>query len=267
MFQRFIVVFLLVIGSCGSATWAQAPNFQQITDIDGLPSMTVYDVLQDQQGFLWFGTEVGICKYDGYTFKTYDIPSSFGKACSGLKLDQQGRIFFRNFTGQLFYIAQDKVFEVALPKTLKKGASFDYLIDDQNKLWLAFDKLYCYQTTQKKWVSYPIVPNQSIDVHTFVKAFDGRFYLATNLGTYRQKSANNITFELIYAEHQQRLCATHQGVYVFHTAPPVILLFDHLSNTPKRIPINTIEPLSKSIVNIREDIENLVKVSLLYFSF
>lgn len=30
------------------------------TDRDGLPSMEIYDLLQDQKGYLWLGTEAGL---------------------------------------------------------------------------------------------------------------------------------------------------------------------------------------------------------------
>ena len=38
---------------------------------DGLPSNEVYTALQDHDGFLWFGTDHGVVKYNGYNFKTY----------------------------------------------------------------------------------------------------------------------------------------------------------------------------------------------------
>lgn len=38
---------------------------------DGLSSNTVRSILQDSHGFMWFGTENGLNRFDGYTFKTY----------------------------------------------------------------------------------------------------------------------------------------------------------------------------------------------------
>lgn len=39
--------------------------FQQFTIKDGLSSNTVWSVLEDQSGNIWFGTADGICRYDG----------------------------------------------------------------------------------------------------------------------------------------------------------------------------------------------------------
>ena len=38
---------------------------------DGLVSNEVNCILQDSKGFLWFGTNNGLSRYDGYTFKQY----------------------------------------------------------------------------------------------------------------------------------------------------------------------------------------------------
>ena len=50
-------------------------NFKYFKVEDGLSSNTVYTVLQDSKGFMWFGTENGLNRFDGYTFVSYrNIP-------------------------------------------------------------------------------------------------------------------------------------------------------------------------------------------------
>jgi len=53
--------------------FAQDPviNFEHITLDDGLSDNTVYSIAQDTTGFLWFGTQNGLNKFDGYTFTVY----------------------------------------------------------------------------------------------------------------------------------------------------------------------------------------------------
>jgi ligand-binding sensor domain-containing protein len=38
---------------------------------DGLSQNTVHSILQDSKGFMWFATEDGLNKYDGYNFTVY----------------------------------------------------------------------------------------------------------------------------------------------------------------------------------------------------
>ncbi|MFD2034637.1 two-component regulator propeller domain-containing protein [Belliella marina] len=46
-------------------------NFRRIQNENGLSKNTVYSVLEDQKGFMWFGSSDGIDRFDGYKFKDY----------------------------------------------------------------------------------------------------------------------------------------------------------------------------------------------------
>ncbi|MBO1321581.1 ATP-binding protein [Acanthopleuribacter pedis] len=52
---------------------AQEPHlaFQRLTMADGLAQFTVNAVAQDQTGFMWFGTQDGLSRFDGYQMRTY----------------------------------------------------------------------------------------------------------------------------------------------------------------------------------------------------
>ena len=45
--------------------------FEHVTTRDGLSQSTVMSILQDTQGYLWFGTEGGLDRYDGYSIREY----------------------------------------------------------------------------------------------------------------------------------------------------------------------------------------------------
>jgi ligand-binding sensor domain-containing protein len=67
--KKFFVILLgvhLIINS-----FAQQFNFKNFTLAEGLPQSTVYDVFQDSKGFIWFGTQGGISKFNGIEFKTF----------------------------------------------------------------------------------------------------------------------------------------------------------------------------------------------------
>lgn len=46
-------------------------NFKNITSEDGLSQGTVETIIQDDQGYIWLGTNDGLCRYNGYEFKIY----------------------------------------------------------------------------------------------------------------------------------------------------------------------------------------------------
>jgi ligand-binding sensor domain-containing protein len=77
---RLIVFFLLCALSSGVFAQAQLSNrlqqlsnitFDHITTEQGLPSDAAEAVIEDSRGFMWFGTQSGLCRYDGYSMLVY----------------------------------------------------------------------------------------------------------------------------------------------------------------------------------------------------
>ena len=46
-------------------------RFARISSSQGLSQVRVSDIVQDDQGFIWFGTWNGLNRYDGYNFKVF----------------------------------------------------------------------------------------------------------------------------------------------------------------------------------------------------
>lgn len=46
-------------------------KFKHISTSNGLPSNEVQKIFQDKEGFMWFATRYGFCKYDGYKITTF----------------------------------------------------------------------------------------------------------------------------------------------------------------------------------------------------
>ena len=65
-----IIISILIIFS-GFSDSIQTFRLDHLTLSDGLPNSSVSRITQDDNGFMWFGTQSGLTKYDGYSFKTY----------------------------------------------------------------------------------------------------------------------------------------------------------------------------------------------------
>src|SRR5437773_2529547 len=46
-------------------------RFTRLSTEDGLSQTRVPQIVQDDQGFMWFGSEYGLNRYDGYKFKLF----------------------------------------------------------------------------------------------------------------------------------------------------------------------------------------------------
>ncbi|MBI4810168.1 MAG: hypothetical protein HY800_01735 [Ignavibacteriales bacterium] len=81
-------------------------RFDRISINEGLSQSTVNAILQDREGFLWFGTQDGLNKYDGYNFKIFrnnpsDSNSISDNWISCLYLDKNGDIWIGTYHGGL----------------------------------------------------------------------------------------------------------------------------------------------------------------------
>jgi ligand-binding sensor domain-containing protein/signal transduction histidine kinase len=66
------VCFLLVAAPCTAvAAQKETIRFQHFGVEQGLPGSSVSVILLDSHGYLWIGTENGLCRYDGYDFQVY----------------------------------------------------------------------------------------------------------------------------------------------------------------------------------------------------
>ena len=53
-------------------------DVQQLTDKQGLGNNTINGIHQDRTGFLWIGTDIGITRYDGNFFHTFNLSHADG---------------------------------------------------------------------------------------------------------------------------------------------------------------------------------------------
>ena len=73
-------------------------RFVRLSRSQGLSQQRVTDIVQDQRGFLWFATQYGLNRYDGYRFRVFkNDPADVGSVCdvhiTALFSDREGRIW------------------------------------------------------------------------------------------------------------------------------------------------------------------------------
>src|SRR5947207_12282966 len=64
------LLFALVLAAALGARAERLP-IKTYSTADGLPHNVINKIVRDSRGFLWFCTEEGLSRFDGYTFTNY----------------------------------------------------------------------------------------------------------------------------------------------------------------------------------------------------
>ncbi len=104
---KLFITALLCLACCMAKAQDNA-RFTSYSVDDGLPQSSIYDVGQDSNGFIWIGTAGGLCRFDGYQFKTYLMAPQDPHAITGYKEfrfynDRSGRLWIVHFNGISIY--------------------------------------------------------------------------------------------------------------------------------------------------------------------
>ena len=106
---------------------------------EGLPSSEVYSVLRDSKNYLWFATDHGICRYDGYSFKKIPLPDN---TVFHIREDNKDRIWLGTYSGQLFYVQNDEVYAYKYNSLILQKFNnhliADFQVADDNSVYISF---------------------------------------------------------------------------------------------------------------------------------
>ncbi|PSL25965.1 sensor histidine kinase [Chitinophaga ginsengisoli] len=97
---RYIFLWwILMVLSTGN-TLAQGLMIRNYNVKDGLANATVYDAVQDKEGFIWFSTPTGVSKFDGKRFRNYSQKDGLtDNDVVKLAADSKGRVWFFTLNG------------------------------------------------------------------------------------------------------------------------------------------------------------------------
>ena len=162
----------------------------RLTIDDGLPNSNVTAIAQDAQGFLWFGTQDGLVRYDGARMTVYrpndkDPYSVSSGYITSLALDSGGKLWIGTSEhGVNFYDPETDHFERLDPSKLTSEGVTAIVRDAKNRIWFAMGDggLNRYDTATKAITAYLTKP---LDVPITAVAPDreGNLWLGTASGT------------------------------------------------------------------------------------
>lgn len=194
--MKHAVAIAFIWWALHSLVQAQSVKFNHLTTNEGLAQSHVSAILKDKKGFMWFGSEDGLNKYDGYVFThykhdAYDKSSISDSYIQDLLEDKQGDLwvatsngldrFDRNKNSFVHYITQD---------------ISDLFEDSKNRIWLATQEGLFLFNRQSKTFRLLLQAGQTQGsktknpIYRIEENTDGSLWLGTENGLY-QVTINN----------------------------------------------------------------------------
>ncbi|OON64729.1 histidine kinase [Massilia sp. KIM] len=197
--RRLLGVFLL-LWALGAGAAAPDPTlrFAHLSVQDGLVQESVLSVVQDRDGFMWFGTQSGLSRFDGYRFVTYRNELGNANSLSNnwvrvLHIDRHGQLWLGTDGGLNRFDPVTRSFTLYLPNEPSRRGSGNRHIkslisDGRDGLWLGTgDGLQHFDMVSKRFTTWHHAlgdANGPSDdgVNALALDRDGRLWLGTAAG-------------------------------------------------------------------------------------
>jgi ligand-binding sensor domain-containing protein/signal transduction histidine kinase len=286
MFKRFLLVIVLLQGS----VYAHRPEieFRHLKVRNGLSQSWVKSMCQDRYGFMWFGTNEGLNKYDGYTFTVYknnpeDEHSISNNAIESIYEDKSGNLWVGTENGLNLYDRENDRFiynntfykkRITGFLELTDGRMFMstrntglYLYDPKNDSAIAFNTGVNDLTTISDHELTGIVMDSSGNV--WIGSAEGLNLLdtATNKFTHfkhnenDKKSIADNNIETLCLDSENRLwIGTQSGLSLMNfnkDAPEKSTFINYANNTNDKTSIN-----AGFVLALKEDKENRLWIGI-----
>lgn len=121
-------------------------EFQNVRSTNGLSNSQINDIFRDSQGYLWFATQSGLNRFDGYRSKMFyfdnlnplSLPNNY---VDGIQEDRNGDLWIHTSGGYSIYHPETESFERDPQPYLQKFGVYGYpdrvLIDHNKNLWVS----------------------------------------------------------------------------------------------------------------------------------
>jgi len=195
---------------------------------DGLPTSNIYSVFEDDSGYIWFGTDVGVLKYDGYTFEHLSTDDGLGdNEVFKMYKDAENRIWFMTLNGQLSYYLNGTFTNIKNNELLKKASHAKIITDiyevDDDLFILYRDGLVSKlnlvaQTLEKHQSENAVFGHWKVGSKFYYLSLDSVFDIKSGERTYFHDLINSSKNYRLMNFNQQQYFSISNHMYEFKNA-------------------------------------------------
>jgi signal transduction histidine kinase/ligand-binding sensor domain-containing protein/DNA-binding response OmpR family regulator len=161
-FANLIIVILILGGSNKNYAQNSYLKFEHFSIEQGLPSANVTCLFQDRKGYIWFGTDHGLARYDGYFFEKFthsekNTTSISNATITAICEDKEGNIWVGHAHGlDKFNLATEKfthyILNPKMPVVNWCQHVLSLLVSKDGTLWVGTgDGLYILNKSTKSF--------------------------------------------------------------------------------------------------------------------
>lgn len=168
---------------CAASAHTQELLSHRYSTKDGLASNTVYNVLSDKRGFLWFATDAGVSQFDGTTFRNFTVKDGLeDNEVLALFEDSDGRIWFYCYNKLPCFYYKGRIYNSRNFAELTKLYNYNWLLlcRRSNETWFAGPK-NIYRFRNNKIDLFPLPDSKGLLLLTEV---DSVLYALTTTAFY-----------------------------------------------------------------------------------
>lgn len=114
-------IYLAIVLLFSIPLYGQSPAVVSFDMHDGLPSNKVYRAVQDSTGHIWFCTDKGLVKFDGYNFASFEPKKGLPhQDIFNIQLDKNSKLWLSTYD-TICYIKNDSLIGLKKPNSKVKN--------------------------------------------------------------------------------------------------------------------------------------------------
>ncbi|MDB5240527.1 MAG: transcriptional regulator [Spirosoma sp.] len=247
-----------------------ANQFEHLSVKDGLSNNSVTDILQDSEGFLWFGTPDGLNKYDGYTFTV--LQQDPNKPDSSLRSNSITAIY-EDHSGKLWVTTErgiiagggglhqvDKKTGTATPVPMKvpseEWKQTRGICEDHERIfWIgSWAGLIRYNPQTGEYKGYPS-PKKKLSILCVIEDTQNQIWVGTPNGLYQFNRRSGqfalVPLQSVPADQQPRVITLHEdkmGNLWVGTGHDGLLRINTKDRTARLVPYVARQPVNQHLL-------------------
>lgn len=196
LMNKIILISLLWLGIVQCALAQEFP-FKTFSIEQGLSESVVYDLEQDDEGYIWLGTGYGLNRFDGVRFQKYFEEHGLNSSrIRSLHKDHEGNIWIGSEAG-VNYWAADSIYSVPALASLQNYTVVSIFEDRLGNLWFGTDGNGVWQYTPDELVTQYSTSSGLVDnrVHAITESKSGELWFGTQEGITVLTNGNFVNYD------------------------------------------------------------------------